>query len=123
MDRIWQWAWDRYGGRYSWVCCAIGFPVAFPVYLLVSFVIVAFEKSSRYIESAGVTAAAVLLMMYALVLPGVGAWRLADRCAAGQEVDRASALEATYAWSRRAKARALGVTMVFGGVLAVIVGV
>ena len=52
--------------------CAIGFPIAFPVYLVFSFIIVAFEKSGRYIESAGVTVIAVLVLMYALVLPGRG---------------------------------------------------
>ena len=50
--------------------CAIGFPIACPVYLLLSLMIVAFEKSSRYIESTGVTVVAVLVLMYALVLPG-----------------------------------------------------
>ena len=39
------------------------FLVAFPVYLVLSFIIVAFEKSSRYIESAGVTVVAVLVMI------------------------------------------------------------
>jgi adenylate cyclase len=123
MDRVWQWAWDRHGPRYSWVFCAIGFPIALPVYLVLSFIIVAFEKSSRYIESAAVTVVAVLVLMYALVLPGLGAWRLVDRWAAGQEIDRMSALEATYVWSRKGTARALGVTAVVAGVLAVIVGV
>ncbi|MEB3983334.1 adenylate/guanylate cyclase domain-containing protein [Mycobacterium sp. 663a-19] len=122
MDRIWQWTWDRYGTRYSWVICAIGFPIAFPVYLFLSFIIVAFEKSSRYIESVGVTVVAVLVMMYALVLPGLGAWRLVGRWAAGQENDRVSALEATYVWARKGTARALGVIAVVAGVLAVIVG-
>jgi uncharacterized membrane protein len=23
MDRIWQWAWDRYGPRYSWAIYAV----------------------------------------------------------------------------------------------------
>lgn len=123
MDRIWQWAWDRHRARYSWVICAIGFPIAFPVYLVFSFIIVAFEKSSRYIESAGVTVVAVLMMMYALVLPGLGAWRLVGQWAAGQEMDRVRALEATYAWARKGTARALGVIAVVAGVLAVMVGV
>ena len=103
--------------------CAIGFPIAFPVYLVLSFIIVAFEKSSRYIESASVTVVAVLVLTYALVLPGLGAWRLVDGWAAGQELDRGSALEATYVWSRQGTARALGVVAVVAGVLAVIVGV
>jgi adenylate cyclase len=105
------------------VICAIGFPVAFPVYLVFSFIIVAFEKSGRYIESAGVTVVAVLVMLYALVLPGLGAWRLVGRWAAGQEIDRVRALEATYVWARKGTARALGVIAVVAGVLAVIVGV
>ncbi len=103
--------------------CAIGFPIAFPVYLVLSFIIVAFEKSSRYIESASVTVVAVLVLTYVLVLPGLGAWRLVDGWAAGQELDRGSALEATYVWSRQGTARALGVVAVVAGVLAVIVGV
>ena len=123
MDRVWQWAWDRHGPRYSWVICAIGFPIALPVYLVLALIIVAFEKSSRYSESAGVSVVAVLVLVYALILPGLGAWRLVDRWAAGQEVDQVSALEATYVWSRKGTARALGVTAVVGGVLAVIVGV
>jgi hypothetical protein len=88
-----------------------------------ALIIVAFEKSSRYSESAGVSVVAVLVLVYALILPGLGAWRLVDRWAAGQEVDQVSALEATYVWSRKGTARALGVTAVVGGVLAVIVGV
>ncbi len=105
------------------MCWVIGFPIAFPVYLILSFVIVAFEKSNRYTESAGVAVVAALVLVYALVLPGLGAWRLVERWAAGQEVDRASALEATYVWSRQGTARSLGVTAVVAGVLAVIVGV
>ena len=94
-----------------------------PSYLALSFIIVAFEKSSRYIESAGVTVVAVLVLMYALVLPGLGVWRLVGRWAAGQEIDRVRALEATYVWARKGSVRALGVTAVVAGVLAVIVGV
>ncbi|BBZ42389.1 adenylate/guanylate cyclase domain-containing protein [Mycobacterium conspicuum] len=122
MDRILQWAWDRYGARYSWVICAIGFPIAFPVYLTLSFIIVAFEKSGRYVESAGVTVGAVLVLVYALVLPGLGAWRLVDRWAAAGEGDRASVLKATYVWSRKQTARALGVVAVVAGVMAITVG-
>jgi hypothetical protein len=33
MDRIWQWAWDRYGARYSWAALAVAFPLSLPVYL------------------------------------------------------------------------------------------
>ena len=72
MDRIWQWAWDRYGARYSWAICAITFPVVLPVYLVLSFLVVAFEESDRYVEAAAVTVVAVLVMAYVMVLPGLG---------------------------------------------------
>src|ERR1700751_6140394 len=113
MDRIWQWAWDRYGARYSWAICAIFIPILLPVYLMPSFVITAFEKSHRYSEAAAVTAVAVLLLVYLMFLPGLGGIRLAERWAAGHEVDRTRALDATYAWARRAVARILGVTAVW----------
>jgi adenylate cyclase len=104
------------------VICAIGLPIALPVYLVLSFIIVAFERSNRYIESAGVTVVAVLVLMYGLVLPGLGAWRLVDRCAAGHEVDQVSALEATYVLSRKGSARALADVAAAASVLAVTVG-
>ena len=103
--------------------CAINFLIALPVYLVFSFIIVAFEKSSRYIESAGVTVVALLVMMYASILPGLSVWRLVGRWAAGQEMDRVRALEATYVWARKVTARALGVIAVVAGVLGIIVGV
>jgi hypothetical protein len=60
MDRIWQWAWDRYGARYTWAIYAIAFPVALPIYLVLSFVVVAFEKSGHYVEAAAVTVDALV---------------------------------------------------------------
>jgi adenylate cyclase len=33
MDRIWQWAWDRYGASYSWAILGIGYLALLPVYL------------------------------------------------------------------------------------------
>ncbi|HEY6857306.1 MAG TPA: hypothetical protein VI194_13980 [Mycobacterium sp.] len=33
MDRIWQWAWDRYGARYSWAVYALSIPFSLPPYL------------------------------------------------------------------------------------------
>ena len=78
-----------------------------PIYLLLSFVVVAFEKSGRYVEAAAVTLVAVPVLVYVSFLPGVGRLHLVERWAAGREVDRASALDATYAWSRGAVARAV----------------
>src|SRR5436305_1230447 len=58
MDRIWQWAWDRYGQWYSWVIWLISFANLLLSYLIVSFLVVVYEMSIRYVESAIVTVAA-----------------------------------------------------------------
>jgi hypothetical protein len=111
VDRRWQtfslpaWiasgAWDRYGSRYSWAIYVITFAVILPIYLVSSFVIVAFEESDRYVDAAAVTVVAVLVLQYTVSLPGLGGIRFAERWAAGHEVDRAQALDATYGWARR----------------------
>ena len=62
MDRIWQWAWDRYAPRYTWAVSALAFPVVLPIYLLVRLSIVAFEKSDRYVETAADHRVAVLVL-------------------------------------------------------------
>ena len=123
MDRFMKWAWDRHGARYSWVMGGVAYVVALPIYLFLSFAIVAFEHSSHYLAAAAATGVAVLLFAYALVLPGLGAPRLAERWAAGEAVDPARALEATYTWSRRAVARSLVVIAVWAALLSVVVGV
>jgi hypothetical protein len=122
MDRIWQWAWDRYGAKYFWAVYAITFTALLPVYLVSSFVVVAFEKSDHYIEAAAVTVVAVSVLIYVIVLPGLGGIRLAEQWAAGHQIDRATALEATYAWVRRAVARTLGGAAVLAALLLTIVG-
>jgi adenylate cyclase len=122
MDRFWQWAWDRYGARYSWVCFAFTFAALLPIYLLGSFVVVAYEKSDRYVEAAAFTVAAVLLLAYVIVLPGLGGLRTAQRWAAGQEVDRARALESTYAYGRGLVARTVGAGTLWVALLWVGVG-
>jgi adenylate cyclase len=121
MDRIWQWAWDRHGTRYTWAMCAIGFPVLLPIYLGSSFFVVAFEESRRYGEAA-VTVVAVLVLVYVTVLPGLGRIHLVERWAAGDEVDRAMALKATYTWVRGRMARTVGANAVFVALLLVVVG-
>jgi len=100
MDRIWQWAWDRYGPRYSWALSAISFPILPSIYLIPSFGVVALEKSGHYVEAAAVTVVAVLVCGYVMALPGRRLFRLVEQWAAGHEVERASALEATYTWAR-----------------------
>ncbi|OBB96224.1 adenylate/guanylate cyclase domain-containing protein [Mycobacterium sp. 852002-30065_SCH5024008] len=123
MDRFAQWAWNRHGARYSWVICALSYVIPFPIYLSLSFVIVASEKSGHYLEAAAATAIAMLALAYGLVLPGVGALRLVERWAAGEEVAPAKALEATYTWARGAVVRGLVVIAVCAVMLSVTVGV
>ena len=87
-----------------------------------SFLVVAFEESDRYVEAAAVTVVAVLVLVYVMVLPGLGPIRLVERWAAGREVDRARALEATYTWARAAVVRAVGASAVWVALLLVVVG-
>ena len=122
MDRIWQWVWDRHGAKYSWAAYVITFPAIFPVYLVPSLVVVATEESDLYVEAATVTVIAVLVMVYVMVLPGLGPSRLFEQWAAGQEVDRAKALDATYAFARGVVARAVGGNAVGVALLLVVVG-
>lgn len=107
MDRIWQWAWDRHGGRYLWVLYAIILPFSLPEYLFLAFFIVAVEKWGDYVDAAAVVV--VIVLSYMIQLPGVGPVRVVEQWAAGHEVDRAGALESTYDWGRAAIARAVPV--------------
>jgi adenylate cyclase len=124
MDRIWQWVWDRYGARYTSALCVVGYFVALSVYLpLLSFPIVAFEKSGRYVETAAVTVVAALVHVCLTVLPGRRLIRPAEQWAAGHEVDRATALEGTYSYARRGTRRMLWSTGVWAAALSVVTGV
>jgi hypothetical protein len=88
---------------------------------LFSLLIVAFERSDHYLEAAAVTVVTVLLMVYATNLPGQGGTRLVERWAAGREVDRARPLGASYAWTRTAGPRGVGVNAVFIALLFLLV--
>lgn len=122
MDRIWQWVWDRFGTRYSWVFCAITFVLLLSMYLLWSFLVISLEASRDYAETAVVTVVVVLVLSYLTVLPGRSWSRLAQRWAGGHPVDRSAAVEATYAWSRAAAARAVTVNALGAALLLVVVG-
>jgi len=122
MERFLQWVWDRYGARYSWAICAFAFVVALPIYLTLALAIVAVEHSGRYWAAASAAGVAVLVIAYTLVSPSHGVWRHAEEWAAGDDLDRARALEATYAWSRGAIARSLAIVGLCGAVLSVSVG-
>lgn len=122
MERIWQRAWDRHGARYSWAASVVTFALILPVYLLPSFVVVAAEESDQYVQAAAVTVIAVLVMVYVMLLPGRGPSRLFERWVADQEVDRATALDATHTWARGVVARTLGGHAVGVALLLVLVG-
>jgi hypothetical protein len=122
MDRIWQWAWDRYAARYSWAVFAISYLAILPTWLFSSFVVVALEESNRYVEAGAVTVVAVLVLAYVVTLPGLGGICLVERWAAGHEVDRARALEATYAFARAAVVRVVAGGAVWAALLFAVVG-
>ncbi|MCT7661097.1 adenylate/guanylate cyclase domain-containing protein [Mycobacterium deserti] len=122
MDRIWQWAWDRYAARYTWTLCLMAFPVMLAVYLPLSFLIVAFEKSGQFVEAAIVAVAAVLVLDFLLVLPNRKLIRPAELWAAGHDIDRAAALEGTYRYTRKASFRAVWATGVWAAVMAAVIG-
>ncbi|MCV7379337.1 adenylate/guanylate cyclase domain-containing protein [Mycobacterium alsense] len=123
MDRIWQWAWDRFGARYTWAGGVVAFLISLPIYLtFVSFPIIAFENSDRYVDAAAVTVGAVVVLACVMVLPDRRWARLAERWAAGEEVDRAAALEGTYIFVRRATSRTMWAAGVWAAALAVAVG-
>jgi adenylate cyclase len=122
MDRIWQWAWDRYGARYSWAALAVVFPLSLPIYLFWSLLIVAVEKSGHYVQAAAVTVVAALVLHCFAALADHRRFRPAEQWAAGHEVDRATALEATYTFTRRAVPRALWSSGVWYALISVIVG-
>jgi adenylate cyclase len=122
MDRIWQWAWDRYGARYSWAIYAISVPSSLPVYLFWALLIVAVEKSGDYVEAAAVAVVAVPVVAYVIQLPGLGPVRVVEQWAAGHEVDRAGALEATYAWTRGVVAQEVPAAAVGLALLSSVVG-
>ena len=122
MDRIWQWAWDRHGPRYSWAVTAVSYFSVLPVWLFSAIVVVAFEESDRYVAAAAATLGIVLVLLYVCVLPGVGPSRIVERWAAGGEIDRAKALEATYTWVRGLIVRVVGATAVSAVLIFAVVG-
>ena len=121
MDRIWQWAWDHYKSRYSWAVYAVGIPLMLPTYLFWLLLIVAVQGSGRYTEAAVLSLIAAPVAWYMAVLPGVGSSRVVERWAGGRDIDRASALDATYAWARGTVVRAVVFNAVWTGLLSIVV--
>ena len=122
MDRIWQWAWDRYGARYSWAVCAIVCALSLPGTLLMSFGVVTFERSGQYVAAGAVSVIGVLAMCCVFYPPGHRRLRLPEQWAAGHKVDRAKALEDSYAYGRGAITRGVGGNAVGCAAMLVAVG-
>jgi adenylate cyclase len=123
MDRIWQRLWDRYGARYSWVIWVVTSASGLPGYLVWSWLVVASEKSSHYVEASVIAGVVIVVLAFVLVLPGNRLFLGAEQWAAGREVDRAKALEDTYRSGRAATVRALGFIPVSVVLLLMVVGV
>ena len=69
VDRIWQWAWDRYGTGYSWAIFVVSILWVLPIWLVSSMIITAYDHSDHYVEAAAVTVVAAPVLVYAIVLP------------------------------------------------------
>lgn len=122
MDRVFQWLWDRHGPRYSWAMCVLIYPPGFFVFVSYSLIVVAFERSDRFIDAAIVTAVAMLVRVVVLVLPGSKDLRLLQKWAAGHEVDSMAALQVTFAYTRRIRVRLLAIDAIWAALLGVVVG-
>ena len=101
MDRLWQWVWDRYGPRYFRALYAAMVPLSLPVYLLWSFLIVAVEKSGHYVEAAAVTVVAATVLQWVALFQVWGSVALWSGGRRVRKIDRAKALAATYALTRK----------------------
>jgi class 3 adenylate cyclase len=93
-----------------------------PIYLFLSLLIVAVQGTGRYVETTAVAVLSVPVLWYVVVLPGLGRGRLVELWAAGRGVDRASALDATYAWTRGTIVRAVVFNAVWTALLSVVIG-
>ena len=123
MERIWQWAWDRFGAKHRWAGLAVILPAGLPVYLFWSFLIVALEGSRHYVEAAVVTLVVLLGLNLYAAFADRKRYRPVEHWAAGHDVDQATALKATYSFSRSAFSRALWLAAVAFALMSVIVGV
>jgi adenylate cyclase len=102
MDRIWQWAWDRYGAhRYLWVMGVLLCFGGIPAFVFFSSMIVAFEGSNRYAEAAAITVAVLLLQYFLGLLLLARTMRRIEECASGRVSHPMTVLVATYADTRR----------------------
>ena len=122
MERIFEWMWGRYGPRYSWAICVPVYMAGLSVYLAFPLLIVAFEKSDRFVEGAVIACAAMVVRVYFMVLPGSKRVRLFEKWAAGHDVNPMAALRATFTYARGANARVFVTDVIWTPCLGVLVG-
>jgi class 3 adenylate cyclase len=122
MERVWQWAWDRHGSHYSWLVFAVSYGLTLPLWETTALVLVKFDESDQFVGAAVVAAAITLGLVYFLVRPGWPVWRLVERWAASDEVDRRQALESTYVFARTILLRGALIWTVAGGMTGASVG-
>ena len=104
-DRLWQWAWNRHGARYSWAVFALSYVLVLPVWLLPALLIVELEDSDRVLAAGAIAAVAELMALYFGARPGFRVWRPMEQWAAGDRMDPRAALESTYTVARSLVAR------------------
>lgn len=123
MNRVWQWAWDRHGTRYSWAVFVLSYLVSLPVWAVVPLLMVEYEDSDRFLPAAGIAVVTLLAVMFVVARPGSNTWRLVERWAAGERIDRLEVLQSTYTFARGVPARVMVSGFLAGGAMGVAMGV
>jgi hypothetical protein len=49
MDRVWDWAWDRHGKRYSWAVFWVTAGMTLPIFVMAAWIVVGFEGSGGFL--------------------------------------------------------------------------
>ncbi len=122
IARVYQWAWDRHGARYSWAVFALSYVVLLPIWVVPPLLIVEYEESDHLLVAATIAALTALAVLYVGARPGFTVWRLMERWAAGDQIDRLEALESTYALARSTVVRGMVAYAVGGGLMCLAVG-
>ena len=122
MNRVWQWAWDRHGPRYSWVVLAGSSVVTVPIWITSAAFVVAYEESDDYLVGTTVSVVIAFVTVWILVRPGGKVWRPVERWAAGSRDDPLETLESTYTFARSTVARGFVLFALSGVLMSVLVG-
>lgn len=123
MERVWQWAWGRFGAKYSWAVYAVTCVVVLPIWVTVAAVLDALAGASGHAPSIGVAVLFGMLALAILEQPGSAVWRPIEGWAAGERDDARGTLESTYAWGRIGLARGVVVYSACGATACALVGV